>query len=170
MSFFDWDKGADIEGIYRYSLWRIWNNKKPLVLFIMLNPSTAGAETNDKTVRRCIRFAYDWHYGGFVIVNLFALRSRFPKELRTSERPVGPRNDEVIREQVERVVSGGGIILCAWGADGSLLERGSIVARRLYESGYKLYCLGLTEKAQHPRHPLYVKAEQRPKRFYPFGK
>ena len=32
---------------YRYELWRIWDESKPKVLFIMLNPSTADTEVND---------------------------------------------------------------------------------------------------------------------------
>ena len=35
--------------IYRYGLWRIWNEKLPKVLFIGLNPSTA---TETKTTQQ----------------------------------------------------------------------------------------------------------------------
>ena len=61
-------------GKYRYRLSRIWDDKKPLVLFIMLNPSTADAEQDDPTIRRCIAFAKNWGYGGFMAGNLFAFR------------------------------------------------------------------------------------------------
>lgn len=165
MAFFAWDNGAVIDGIYRYVLWRIWDVKKPLVLFIMLNPSTAGAETNDKTVRRCIRFAHFWGYGGIKIVNLHALRSRYPKELRTCADPIGPRNDDYIMAHARKVVQGGGIILCAWGQDGLFMNRADEVIAALKACDYKLYCLGLTQKTKQPIHPLYVLGTTRPKRF-----
>lgn len=165
MTFFAWDNGADIQGIYRYLLWRIWDAKKPLVLFIMLNPSTAGAETNDKTVRRCIRFAHSWGYGGIMIVNLHALRSRYPKDLRRVPDPVGPRNDDYIIAYAKKVTDRGGIIVCAWGSDGLFMNRASDVVTALKACGHKLYCLGLTQKTQQPVHPLYVLGTTKPKRY-----
>ena len=67
--------------IYRYRLWRIWDAKKPTVLFIMLNPSTAGSTMDDPTIKRCIGFAKSWGYGGLYVGNLFAYRSTQPKGL-----------------------------------------------------------------------------------------
>ena len=56
---------------YRYSLSRIWDKKKKYVLFVGLNPSTADEEVDDPTIRRCINYAKNWGYGGFLMVNLF---------------------------------------------------------------------------------------------------
>ena len=45
---------------YRYWLWREWNVELPRLSFVMLNPSTADADRNDPTIRRCIQFiVYD---------------------------------------------------------------------------------------------------------------
>ena len=60
---------------YRYSLFRIWDEDKPLVLFIGLNPSTADEKEDDPTIRRCINFAKQWGYGGLIMGNLFAFRA-----------------------------------------------------------------------------------------------
>ena len=42
---------------YRYLLSRAWDEAKPTVLFIGLNPSTADEETDDPTIRKCINYA-----------------------------------------------------------------------------------------------------------------
>ena len=47
----DIKKSAEIspDGMYRYSLERTWDEGKPTVLFICLNPSTADAVEDDAT-------------------------------------------------------------------------------------------------------------------------
>ena len=79
-------KSAEISpcGLYRYSLTRKWEAWKGTVNFIMLNPSTADAQEDDPTIRRCIGFAKAWGYGGIVVTNLFAYRATNPKELKKS--------------------------------------------------------------------------------------
>lgn len=76
-------KGALISdcGRYRWRLWRIWDETKPKVLFIMHNPSTADGEEDDPTIRRCIGFAKSWDYGGLYVGNLLPYRSTDPKPL-----------------------------------------------------------------------------------------
>jgi hypothetical protein len=71
----------DETGSYRYLLGREWEGTGEAVGFIMLNPSTADAMTNDPTIRRCIGFARAWGYGSLWVGNLFAYRSRDPKRL-----------------------------------------------------------------------------------------
>jgi len=66
--------GALMVGDYRYHLWRTWDETRPRLLWVMLNPSTADGETDDPTVRRCIGFSKGWGYGSIEIVNLFAYR------------------------------------------------------------------------------------------------
>ena len=61
-------------GLYRYDLWRTWATG-PHVTFVMCNPSTADAEIDDPTIRRCIGFAQEWGFAGLVVVNLYAYRA-----------------------------------------------------------------------------------------------
>jgi hypothetical protein len=76
-------KGAEISecGKYRWKLWRIWDETKPCVLWIMHNPSTADSERDDPTIRRCISFAKTWGYGGIYVGNLFPYRATLPFQL-----------------------------------------------------------------------------------------
>ncbi len=68
-------------GKYRYQLSRVWDESKGLVLFIMHNPSTADADNDDPTIRRCINFAKSWGYGGIMVGNIIPYRCTNPNEL-----------------------------------------------------------------------------------------
>ena len=68
---------------YRYFYCRIWNQTKPILFFLLLNPSTTDTEHMDRTVTNCYNLAQEKgestpKYCGFAIVNLFALRSPKP--------------------------------------------------------------------------------------------
>lgn len=136
-------------GRYRYSLSRQWKDDDSYAVFIMLNPSTADAEKDDPTIRRCIAYAKAWGYGGLVVVNLFAFRATHPDFL-LMQHPgeiVGPENDEHIREacvtsQVE---------VAAWGTRGALLDRDEKVRKLIPD----LKVLRLTKEG-YPSHPLYL--------------
>lgn len=144
-------------GVYRYRLSRWWDEGFRAV-FVMLNPSTADAEQDDPTIRRCIGFAKAWKCAGLEVVNLFALRSTDPMALTTYPDPIGPENDKAIRDAIHAP----SVVVAAWGVHGRLRGRG-VQVRALV--GNSLYCLGLT-RSGHPRHPLYVKADTKP---MPYG-
>lgn len=140
---------------YRYALTRAWDEALPRLLVCMLNPSTADAERDDPTVRRCIHLSRAWRYGAMSIVNLFALRSTDPCSLASAPDPVGPDNDRII----DRVVKGADAALLAWGdsirhASPRHNSRAALVTERLMRLAH-LFTLGRTTKG-NPRHPLFV--------------
>lgn len=143
-------------GQYRYLLHRQADllAGKPPAAFLMLNPSTADAETDDPTIRRCRGFAKAWGTQGIVVANLYALRATNPDALWQHEDPVGPDNDDHLRQ----LATEHGDIICAWGA-GAKRERVEPVARMLINAGARLWCLGTTGTGA-PRHPLYVRGSQ----------
>ena len=157
MTNLDTNSGAVISecGKYRYRLWRIWDQNKPMVGFCMLNPSTADASVDDPTIRRLIGFAKAWGYGGFYVVNLFALRSPKPVLLKTAADPIGPVNDLHIAKCVSLIE----ILICAWGAHGSFMGRDRLVAQMLPSE--KLYALHINADGS-PKHPLYIKGDAKP--------
>lgn len=145
-------------GTYRYLLTRqsrISNPSHQTVLFVMLNPSTAGATVDDPTIRRCLGFAERWAAAGIAVVNLYALRATDPRVLRGHPDPVGPENDDWI---ARAAIYAGGNAICAWGANAEP-ARVRLVVTMLSRRGITLWCLGTT-KHGHPRHPLYVPGNQ----------
>ena len=171
------EMGADIspDGRYRYLLWREWRGTgrhdtwrwlgandgegKPLgepkaCLFVMLNPSTADANVDDPTIRRCVGFAKAWGYDRLEVVNLFAYRATQPRDLLKlsyDDDPVGPRNHDV----VEKASWEAGKIVCAWGAHGGHLGQDETVLGWLRGAPF---ALGFTA-ARKPRHPLYAPSD-----------
>lgn len=144
-------------GAYRYWLSRPKEIKHPdrcAALFVMLNPSTAGASEDDPTVRRCRGFARRWGCNGVVVGNLYALRSTNPKALWTASDPVGPDNDIWLL----RLARDHGNVVCAWGASAKP-GRVSAVVKSMRGAGARLFCLGQTKNGS-PRHPLYVRSDQ----------
>lgn len=140
-------------GRYRYSLSRVWDESKYCLPFCMLNPSTADAEQNDPTIRRCIGFAKREGYGAIHVVNCFAFRATDPKALKLSGYPYGPENYMHIDNVLAAACLYGVPIVCAWGNHYS-----GKTGKRLRESGVDLVCLGKT-KSGYPKHPLYLRAD-----------
>jgi hypothetical protein len=140
---------------YRYRLFRSWNEKRPPVTWLMLNPSTADERILDNTVRGCLKRAMDWNYGELWITNLFALRSTDPRALYEHADPVGPDNDEHIAEVVDFTYKRGGIVIAGWGTHGKLRDRGEFVRQKIGAMGHLLYTLHVNADGS-PKHPLYV--------------
>lgn len=146
------DRGAEISacGRYRYLLWRRWDKDKPRALFIMLNPSTADAEIDDPTIRRCISFARSWGMGGIRVVNLYAFRATKPADLWKAADPIGEGN----LSWIDRSIDTHGVAVAAWGAHARDKEVRE-VRELFYDLGIPLYALKLTKDGK-PGHPLYI--------------
>lgn len=142
---------------YRYALQRSWNAEKPLVNFLMLNPSKATERQNDPTVARCQRRAENLGYGSFVVTNLFAYRETEPDVMKAQDDPVGAENDDVILSVAERA----GIVICAWGKHGAYLKRSTAVRELLQELADRIRGFVLCKWGE-PGHPLYVAYEKQP--------
>jgi len=122
-------------------------------VFILLNPSTADEERNDRTIRRCIGFARAWNFGSVEVVNLFAYSATDARELLKRDDTVGDENDLFLIQAVERCST----VVVGWGSRGALLGRDRKVLSLLADKK-DMFCLGITKDGQ-PRHPLYVKGD-----------
>lgn len=147
-------------GAYRYELRRTWDRRRPIVLWVGLNPSTADHIKDDPTNRRIADFSQRWGYGGYVLVNLFAYRSINPKALALVADPIGPNNDAYLAQLSKAAHH----TICAWGNHGKRLNRASAVLPLLVEP----MALGITKQGQ-PLHPLYCPANTQPQPFCELG-
>ena len=138
---------------YRYRLGRRWDDREQ-VLFIMLNPSTADANMDDPTIRRCIGFAKAWGYGGMQVGNLFPFRSPKPMELLNAG---SPHTDENL-DHLGLMAAECAAVVCAWG-------NGEIVRRLMSRVGPYDPIAGIEKPLNYielckdgtPKHPLYLK-------------
>lgn len=145
---------------YRYSLTRVWDPAGRKVMFVMLNPSTASELRNDPTVERCERRARTLGFGAFQVTNIFAWRATEPKAMRAAPDPEGPDNGAAVLSGANWADQ----IIAAWGVHGEHRKQGVTMRAMLEQAGHRLFHLGLT-KAGHPRHPLYLRYDERPRRW-----
>lgn len=132
---------------WRYQLWRIWDPSKRSILFIGLNPSTADETQDDPTIRKCIGFAKRWGYGSYLMCNLYGFRSTDPRGLKTIADPIGPGNDEGIKEFIKAAAT----VVVAWGCHKGIKDRADAVLKLIPDP----QCLRVTDGG-YPGHPLYI--------------
>jgi hypothetical protein len=154
-------KGAVISNCetYRYLLLRVWDLSKPLLVFMMLNPSTATARLDDPTIRRCMGFARRDGYGGIMVVNLFAFRSPSPAAMKAAIDPVGPLNARFLQHAFEYAVTAQADVIAGWGVHGEFKDQDYGAVQQAEITGVEVKCLGKS-KDGHPRHPLYIAGAQ----------
>lgn len=134
---------------YRYALGRRWGDGD-LIVWCMLNPSTADHGVLDPTLRRCRGFSIRWGYGGMIVVNAYAFRATDPPDLWSgAPDPVGPANDEQIRTWTADLP-----VVVGWGVH-CTGERASAVLRSMGRAT-RIDCLGKNGNGS-PRHPLYLR-------------
>lgn len=145
-------------GQYRYWLHRDFgdamfppHNKGPLV-WCMLNPSTADADIDDATIRKCLGFTDRFGYASMMVVNLYAFRATDPGQLANAMGANGPDNDFWLQTAAKDRP-----VICAWGSHRMANVGRTAEVRRWFEAanGGQVYSIGKT-KGGCPRHPLYV--------------
>lgn len=134
----------------RYAYLQYWDFKAPHVLWVMLNPGTGETEGRRRpTLERCRAWSKAWGYGGLMIGNVFASRTRSARDLLSQGDTADEYNESALRLLTQHAVE----TVVAWGGHGRFQGRFASVAPLLTGA----VCLGVTASG-HPRHPLYVPA------------
>lgn len=145
-------------GQYRYELSENWDRYKPVVLWILMNPSVACLDYSDPTLRKTGKFSRAWGYGGQLIGNVHAYRATDKNRLMEVHDPVGPENDRSILDMAKRAET---IVLAYGQPPKALQERGQDVAEMLKNHANLCY-LKLAKDGVTPCHPLYQKSTLTP--------
>lgn len=140
---------------YRYALWRIWDESKPLVMFIGLNPSTANESNDDPTIRRVKAIAENLGYGGVYMMNCFAYISTDPKLLKTNPMSAEWNNNMLTTTAYKC----DGNVIFAWGNFKVVTETGR--DKELIEMFPNAKALFINKNGS-PKHPLYCKTDTIP--------
>lgn len=150
-------------GSFRWWLTRDWDLAGGYrVAWLMLNPSTADANTDDPTIRRCMHFSHAWGYGGMVVLNLFPYRSSSPREcaqwanawLKVDRSTAWDVRDTLMQNAsyIEKVAAAAKLHMVAWGSnpiDESWME--SVLED--YNADGSRFCLGTAANGM-PLHPM----------------
>lgn len=152
---------SDLEKQFRYTLTRVWDESRPMLLVVILNPS----RSDDLIDRLVAQVANHNGYGGMVIVGLIPAHSADPKgALAWLKEPSDPeqaqRHRQAMRRNARYIADELGktrAVLVAWGGlIGRMPELEGCMKTTmglLTASGLPLMCLGTT-LGGHPLHPL----------------
>lgn len=144
---------------YRWWLWRRWSDM-PLVVWIMMNPSTADHTKNDPTIFKIIRYSTKWGYGAALILNVYAYRTSRQENLpQDAAARLGYANRRWLSTIMRYAKRKNLKVVCAWGAKHA--EAGSFIRGLSKDLGVKLYCLRIS-KTGEPAHPLYLEEHLTP--------
>ncbi len=143
---------------YRYQLREIWDPGRPLVLWLLMNPSVACTDYADPTLRKTGRFARAWGYGGQLVGNVHAYRATDKNRLLEVADPVGPDNDRLILEMATQAKT---VVLAYGQPPKALRDRGHQLTSLLRHHPHLCH-LRLAQDGT-PVHPLYLPSHLRPK-------
>jgi hypothetical protein len=136
---------------YRYQLREIWDASKPLVLWLLMNPSVACIEYSDPTLRKTGKFARSWGYGGQLVGNVHAYRATDKNRLLEVADPIGPENNRMI---LEMAIEAQTVVLAYGQPPKAHRQRGEEVVTLL--SDHPRLCHLRLAKDGTPVHPLYL--------------
>lgn len=129
----------------RWDLKRLWEPSRGLVLYTGLNPSRAGADTDDMTVTKGIGFSKLWGFGGTMHGNAYPFITPYPKDLAHCTEAEIEENDEKLLAMAKEAA----LVVLAWGSFPKFKQRFWKVARMLRP--FNPVCVGRT-KDGFPQH------------------
>lgn len=151
---------------YRYELGRDLtmladSYPRKTCMWVMLNPSTADATTDDRTISRCMEFSKAWGFDRMVVGNLYAYRATNPQDMWAASRAgvdiVGSENLERLRI----MASYSNRIVCGWGSKADHNQAADVL-QILLDQSWKYVCFLDRNKDGQPKHPLYIHGDRMP--------
>ncbi|VAW04906.1 FIG01028065: hypothetical protein [hydrothermal vent metagenome] len=146
-------------GRYRQSLSRDWagaGEPARSIMFLGMNPSTAGAEVSDPTCHREVGFAKRWGFNRYLKGNMLDWRATSPKDIpHDLVLACSAANIPAIVAMAEEAE----IVVMAYG---KLHPRYGPIVNAIFDaveaSGKPLHCLGVNKDGS-AKHPLYLRSD-----------
>ena len=142
---------ASDDGVYRYSLRKIWDEQKPSLAILMICPSSSGEVAVDTSTMLTLGNCYRLGYGSVAIINLFSKVNDFDLKDDT----------ETDEENLQAILKAAESVDCFVLGAGTGKAKNKIFQRRLeqvllalrpYED--KLHCLCDEDGGSRGLHPL----------------
>lgn len=150
--------GGEESALFRWRLDRDVSQEGIVAALCGVNPSTAGVEANDQTIRKDLGFAERLGWRKIIKVNKCAYRAKDVRDLAHAIDAIGPENDQWLAEAFDEA----DVLVPCWGPLAKLpkyLRRRWLEVHRLMErSGKPIMCLGTCADGQ-PRHTLMLAYE-----------
>jgi hypothetical protein len=150
-------RGAAIfspDGRFRYVLSRTWAwPQKPVLIACGTNPSSAGRDRDDSTIRILEGLAARQGFGRLIMLNAYALCST--ERAAVSMDPaaaIGPDNDYWIKRTLQDTRPGD-VFLAAWGRIDGPRHEWLLHQMRAVQDQLPARCLGILPRG-FPHHPL----------------
>lgn len=138
-----------------------WNHF-PAITVILKNPSTADAQRGDPTTGKVEAWARHHGYAIVTYLNLFALRSPYPKVINSVDyaEAVGAANDQTIQDELCYAQK----IVIAWGNPNGIKatryqQRVAEVTKLLQHAQKIAHIVGSNTLLGYPRHGLQWRKE-----------
>jgi hypothetical protein len=139
-------------GLYRYRLERDGPGEGRTIV-IMVNPSTADADSDDATIRKLKGFGARNQWGRIMVGNLFAYRATDVRELAKAADPVGRNNSIHLLDMMTEADR----VIFAWGPVGKVPRALRNQWRRVWAMcALQPMSIGEPAKCGHPKHPLML--------------
>ena len=140
------------------------------LLVFGVNPSTATAGHDDPTIRKVRKITEAAGYDGWIMVNLYPQIAANPEDLHVkADRTLSSNNMKVLK-----AVSSQFQIGAVWAAWGNLIDKRFFLGEELIkildmlDGDYEWYRWGRATKSGNPRHPLYLRQDDKLE-YFPVG-
>ena len=150
---------------YRYILGT--RGEKPLIC-VGVNPSTAAPGALDNTLKSVERVARFNGYDSFIMFNVYAQRATRPADMERERNEALHRENMAAFEYIVSAAAAAGYAPAVWAAWGTIIEKRDYLPDCVREMtdigkryGAKWLCAGKRSVKGHPRHPLYLRKDEK---------
>jgi len=151
------------DNLFRYALGINGNN--PLVFF-GINPSTATPQNYDRTIEKVISITEYNKYDSWIMLNIYPQRATEPVNLDFDKNET---EHKINKSCIKEILQEKSKIVAAWGDNISirpyLINCLIEILKEVSGKNLDWYCIGDLTNKKNPRHPLYLKTDEKLNKF-----